>query len=132
VQVALIGVGQDGGELAVAPAAHDLAREADATLLVDNDAWRESGEPVDEGFEAINGRTAQRVGLLLAAREDEAGDVAAESVIDSSEVITTLWAGRLAAIGYASATGATNSTTSSKPARRRRTRRGPSRCPSVP
>jgi len=82
-----------------------LAREADATLLVDNDAWRESGESVDEGFEAINDRIAQRVGLLLAAGEYEAGDVTAESVVDSSEVINTLRTGRLAAIGYASAAG---------------------------
>ncbi|MFC7177200.1 tubulin/FtsZ family protein [Halosegnis marinus] len=80
-----------------------LAREADSVILVDNDAWRAAGESMDEGFAAVNDRIAQRVGLLLAAGEYEGRDVAAESVVDSSEVINTLREGSLAAIGYASA-----------------------------
>jgi cell division GTPase FtsZ len=80
-----------------------LTREADATLLVDNDAWRSAGESLDSGYEAINERIARRVGLLLAA--GEAVDGVGESVVDSSEVINTLRGG-VATLGYASAEAA--------------------------
>ncbi|MFB6256766.1 MAG: cell division protein, partial [Haloplanus sp.] len=78
-----------------------LAREADAVLLVDNDAWHGSGESVEEGFDAINENIAQRVGLMLAA--GEATDGVGESVVDTSEVINTLREGGIASLGYASA-----------------------------
>jgi len=78
-----------------------VAREADATMLVSNDAWRESGESMGEGYDAINRRIARRIGLLFAAGE-LTGEVG-ESVVDSSEIINTLRSGRLASIGYASA-----------------------------
>jgi cell division GTPase FtsZ len=78
-----------------------LVREADATLLVDNDAWHGAGESVEEAFDAINEAIAQRVGLLFAS--GEAVDGVAESVVDSSEVINTLREGGIAALGYASA-----------------------------
>jgi cell division GTPase FtsZ len=81
-----------------------VAREADATVLVSNDAWRESGESMEEGFEAINNRIARRIGLLFAAGE-LTGEVG-ESVVDSSEVINTLRSGQLASIGFASAQSA--------------------------
>jgi cell division GTPase FtsZ len=81
-----------------------LTREADATLLVDNDAWRSSGESLESGYEAINERIAQRVGLLLAA--GEAVDGVGESVVDSSEVINTLRGGGVAILGYAAAESA--------------------------
>ncbi|WP_255150680.1 tubulin/FtsZ family protein [Halorarius halobius] len=78
-----------------------LARETDATILVDNDAWHSAGESVAEGYEEINATIAHRIGLLLAAGENVDG--VAESVVDTSEVINTLRGGRLAAVGYASA-----------------------------
>ncbi|PSQ19127.1 cell division protein [Halobacteriales archaeon QS_8_69_26] len=81
-----------------------LIREADATLLVDNDAWHESGESVVEAFDEINKAIAQRVGLFLAAGENVEG--VAESVVDSSEVINTLREGGIAALGYSSAVAA--------------------------
>ncbi len=81
-----------------------LAREADSVLLVANDAFRTSGESVEEGYEAINDAIAQRVGLLLAAGEAVEG--VGESVVDSSEVINTLRAGGIASLGYASAEAA--------------------------
>ena len=71
---------------------------ADATLVIDNDAWRSTGESLNEGYETINQQIAKRIGLLLAA--GEATDDVAESVVDSSEVINTLRTGGLAAIGY--------------------------------
>ncbi|WP_435069525.1 tubulin/FtsZ family protein [Haloplanus sp. C73] len=78
-----------------------LIREADATLLVDNDAWRSSGESLESGFEAINERIARRVGLLLAAGEAVEG--VGESVVDSSEVMNTLRGSGVATLGYAAA-----------------------------
>jgi len=81
-----------------------LVREADATILLDNDAWRSSGESVEGGYAAINASMAKRVGLLLAAGESVDG--VAESVIDTSEVINTLRAGGMAAVGFSSAPAA--------------------------
>jgi len=81
-----------------------LAREVDAVLLIDNDAWKASGESMSEGYEAINQNIARRVGLLLAA--GEATDGVAESVVDSSEIINTLRSGGIASLGYASAPAA--------------------------
>ena len=81
-----------------------LVREADATLLLDNDAWRSAGESVESGYAAVNESMARRVGLLLAAGESVEG--VAESVVDTSEVINTLRAGGMAAVGFASAPAA--------------------------
>ncbi|MFB6122675.1 MAG: tubulin/FtsZ family protein [Haloferacaceae archaeon] len=78
-----------------------LVREADATLLVENDAWREAGESLESGYEAINEAIARRLGLLLASGEVVEG--VAESVVDSSEIINTLRDGGVAALGYAEA-----------------------------
>jgi cell division GTPase FtsZ len=83
-----------------------LAREADSVLLVDNDAFRKSGESLGSGFERINEAIASRLGLLLAAGEVEAGTGVAESVVDASEIVNTLRDGQLAAVGYADAAAA--------------------------
>ncbi|MFC6737341.1 cell division protein, partial [Halolamina salina] len=64
--------GRDEGSLYQANAGRSLktlAREADATILIDNDAWRETGDSVAEGMAAINESIARRIGLLLAAGE---------------------------------------------------------------
>jgi cell division GTPase FtsZ len=76
-------------------------RESDSALLVDNDAWRQTGESVEEGFDAINEQISQRVGLLLASGESIEG--VGESVVDSSEIINTLREGGIASLGYATA-----------------------------
>ena len=81
-----------------------LVREADATILLDNDAWRSSRESAASGYAAVNESMARRVGLLLAAGESVEG--VAESVVDTSEVINTLRAGGMAAVGFASAPAA--------------------------
>ncbi|MFC7136667.1 tubulin/FtsZ family protein [Halobaculum litoreum] len=78
-----------------------LVREADATILIDNDAWHSSGESLEEGFDSINDSIARRVGLLFASGENVEG--VGESVVDTSEVINTLRSGGVAALGYASA-----------------------------
>ena len=99
--------GRDEGALYQANAGRSLktvAPEADATVLVSNDAWRESGESVTGGFDRINRKIARRIGLLLAAGEPSHGD--AQQVVDTSEVVNTLRAGQLSAIGYADAVAA--------------------------
>jgi len=117
VPVYAIGIlpGRDEGALYQANAGRSLktlAREADSTILIDNDAWRESGDSVAEGMDAVNRNIATRIGLLLAAGEPIEDrslglggggldrDVA-QSVVDTSEVINTLRKGGLAAVGYA-------------------------------
>ncbi|GAB3671695.1 tubulin/FtsZ family protein [Halopiger thermotolerans] len=95
--------GQNEGSLYQANAGRSLktlAREADSTLLIDNDSWHEQGESIDGAFDRINDKIAQRVGLLFASGEAVEG--VGESVVDSSEVINTLRAGGIAALGYAS------------------------------
>jgi cell division GTPase FtsZ len=99
--------GRDEGSLPQVNAGRSLrtlAREADATILVDNDAWRASGESLAEGYEAANEAIARRLGLVLAAGETTDG--VAESVVDASEVINTLRSGGLASLGYATAEAA--------------------------
>ncbi|GGL72600.1 tubulin/FtsZ family protein [Halocalculus aciditolerans] len=99
--------GKDEGALYQANAGRSLktvSREADAVLLVDNDAWREAGESVGDAYAAINERVAKRVGLLLASGEAVQG--VGESVVDSSEVINTLRKGGLAVLGFADAPAA--------------------------
>ena len=81
-----------------------LAREADSLMLLDNDAWKASGESVSEGYNAINKNIARRFGLLFAAGEATEG--VGESVVDTSEVINTLRSGGISALGYASSPAA--------------------------
>jgi cell division GTPase FtsZ len=106
VPVYALGVlpGRDEGAMYHVNAARSLKTlvpQADATVLVENDAWRSSGESVEAGFQNVNRAVAQRIGLLLAS--GEAVDGVAESVVDTSEVINTLRGGGIAAVGYASA-----------------------------
>jgi len=99
--------GRDEGGIYQANAGRSLktlVREADSTLLVDNDAWRKTGESVTEAYDAINERIARRISLLLAAGEGIEG--VGESVVDSSEVINTLKSGNMSALGFASAEAA--------------------------
>jgi cell division GTPase FtsZ len=102
----LLGIlpGDDEGGLYQANAGRSLKtgiREADSVMLVDNDAWRGSGDSVGEGYDRINEAIAQRIGLLLASGEAVEG--VGESVVDSSEIINTLRGGGISAVGYASA-----------------------------
>jgi len=102
--------GRDEGAIYQANAGRSLktvAREADATILIDNDAWHDNEESIRASFETINQNIAQRVGLLFAA--GEVIDGVGESVVDSSEVINTLRPGGIASIGYASAAAAEDS-----------------------
>ena len=109
IPIYVLGVlpGRDEGSIYQANAGRSLkttVSEADATLLIDNDAWHSADESLEESFEAINQQIAKRVGLLLAS--GEIVDGVGESVVDSSEIINTLKPGGIAALGYASAEAA--------------------------
>jgi cell division GTPase FtsZ len=113
IPVYVLGVlpGRDEGGLYQANAGRSLktaVREADSLLLVDNDAWRASGDSVAAGYERINDAIAQRIGILLAAGEAVEG--VGESVVDSSEIINTLRGGGISALGYASAPASEDTT----------------------
>ena len=106
IPVYVLGIlpGRDEGSIYQANAGRSLktvVRESDSALLIDNDAWRQSNETVQEGYDHINQQIAQRVGLLFAS--GEVVDGVAESVVDSSEIINTLREGGIACLGYASA-----------------------------
>lgn len=70
----------------------------DATLVIDIDALKATGESLTEGYERINRQTAKRIGLLLVA--GEVSDSVAESVVDFTDVVKTPRTGGIAAIGY--------------------------------
>lgn len=78
--------------------------EVDSMLLFDNDTWREAGESVSEGYDAINEELIRRFSIMFAAGVVEEGGEVAESVVDASEVINTLGCGGLATVGYATQT----------------------------
>jgi cell division GTPase FtsZ len=81
-------------------AARSLRSFANATenlMLFDNDAWRQSGDTVEAGYEATNNEIAKRV-----AGEIDGSQVS-ENAMDSSDVRRTLATGGLSVIGYAEA-----------------------------
>jgi cell division GTPase FtsZ len=80
-----------------------FVRETDHLLVVDNDAWRDTGESVSAGFEAINAAVAQRFGVLFSAGEVDPAVEVAQSVVDASEVINTRGGGGVSSVGYATA-----------------------------
>jgi cell division GTPase FtsZ len=75
--------------------------ETDNVLLFDNDAWRETGESVEQGFDHINRELVRRFGLLFSAGEYEPDNAVAEGVVDSSEIINTLGRTGISTVGYA-------------------------------
>jgi len=78
-----------------------FVNEADNLLVFDNDAWRQTGESVEAGYDSINEEIARRFGVLFSAGEVSAGDAVGESVVDASEVINTLGSGGVTTVGYA-------------------------------
>lgn len=96
----------DEGGIYSRNAANSLQRFVESTdnlLLFDNDAARNSGETISEGYEEINDEIATRFGTLFSAGEiDGLGDDVAESVVDASEIIQTLGGRGITSIGYAS------------------------------
>jgi cell division GTPase FtsZ len=97
--------GSDEGGIYTLNAARSFqtfVREVDNLMVFDNDAWRQTGESVEGGYDHINEEIVRRFGVLFGAGEVEAGDNIAESVVDSSEIINTLDGGGVSTLGYAS------------------------------
>jgi cell division GTPase FtsZ len=95
--------GSDEGGIYTLNAARSFqtfVREVDNLMVFDNDAWRQTGESVEGGYDHINGEIVRRFGVLFGAGEVEAGDNIAESVVDSSEIINTLDGGGVSTVGY--------------------------------
>ena len=96
--------GRDEGGIYTLNAARSFqtfVREVDNLLVFDNDAWRQSNESVEHGYDRINEEIVRRFGLLFGAGEVERGDAVGESIVDSSEIINTLDTGGVSTIGYA-------------------------------
>ncbi|MFW6448232.1 MAG: tubulin/FtsZ family protein [Halobacteriota archaeon] len=75
--------------------------EADNVMIFDNDAWRRTGESIEDSYAEINDEIVTRFGLMFNAGEVDPGDEVGESVVDSSEIINTLGSGGISTIGYA-------------------------------
>jgi cell division GTPase FtsZ len=96
--------GSDEGGIYTLNAARSFetfVREVDNLLVFDNDAWRQTGESMEGGYETINEEIVRRFGVLFGAGEVSPGDEVAESVVDSSEIINTLAGGGVSTVGYA-------------------------------
>lgn len=93
---------EEGGiySLNAARSFRTLVDNIDNLLLVDNESWRKSQETLKEGFQDINQKIIQRLGVLFGAGELESKNIP-ESVVDSSEIINTLEKGNISVIGYA-------------------------------
>ncbi len=97
--------GSDEGGIYTLNAARSFqtfVHEVDNLLVFDNDAWRQTGESVQTGYDEINWEIVRRFGALFGAGEVGSGDEVAESVVDSSEIINTLSGGGVSTVGYAS------------------------------
>ncbi|MFP4589849.1 MAG: tubulin/FtsZ family protein [Halobacteriales archaeon] len=78
-----------------------FVNEADNVMIFDNDAWRRTGESIEDSYAEINDEIVTRFGLMFNAGEVSPGDEVGESVVDSSEIINTLRSGGISTIGYA-------------------------------
>ena len=95
---------EEGGRpsLNAARSLRSFANAAENLILFDNDAWRQSGDTVEAGYEATNREIAKRVATLLSAGEIDGSQVS-ENAMDSSDVRRTLDTGGVSVIGYAEA-----------------------------
>jgi cell division GTPase FtsZ len=96
--------GSDEGGIYTLNAARSFqtfVREVDNLLVFDNDAWRQTGESMQGGYDEINDEIVKRFGILFGAGEVDGGQEVAESVVDSSEIINTLEGGGVSTVGYA-------------------------------
>ncbi len=97
--------GNDEGGIYTLNAARALQtfiHEVDNLMVFDNDAWRQTGESVQSGYDQLNEEIVKRFGILFSAGEVNADEQVAESVVDSSEIINTLAGGGISTVGYAS------------------------------
>lgn len=79
-----------------------LKTAVDTQILFDNKTWLGSGQTVDEAAKSLNETVVTRLGALFAAGETADSDSVGQSVVDASEIITTLSGSDFATLGYAS------------------------------
>lgn len=75
--------------------------ETDNLIIFDNNEWPRQGATLEEWYEELNNKIAERFSLLLGAGEIADTEDIGESVVDASEVINTLKDGGISSIGYA-------------------------------
>lgn len=95
----------DEGGRASLNAARSLQSFTDATdnlILFDNDAWRQSGDSMEAGYEHTNTELARRITTLLGAGALD-GSMVSETAMDASDINRTLSAGGISTIAYATA-----------------------------
>jgi len=95
----------DEGGRASLNAARSLRSFTDATdnlILFDNDAWRQSGDSVESGYENTNRELATRVSTLLGAGALD-DSMVSESAMDASDINRTLSTDGVSTIAYAAA-----------------------------
>ena len=91
-----------------------LVERVDNLLLFDNDAWRNTGESVDSGYDSMNAELVRQIDLIFRAGEVEEGQRVAESVVDTSEIINTLAGGGISTVGYAEDTSVQSAASGSR------------------
>jgi cell division GTPase FtsZ len=79
-----------------------FADSAEGLVLFDNDAWRQTGDSVESGYERTNGEIVRRVSSLLAAGVEDGSQVS-ENAMDASDVRRTLGTGGVSTVAYAEA-----------------------------
>jgi cell division GTPase FtsZ len=80
----------------------ELDEIVDCQLTLDNDAWVGEEQALTDRIPALNREFADRLGTLCLAGDVRGAGQIGENVLDERDVIGTLDAGGLAAIGYAS------------------------------
>lgn len=102
--LAVLPSSDEGGRasLNAARAVRSFVDATDATIVFDNDAWREGTQSIESGYEQTNLEIAKRVVSLLAPGEYD-GSPVSENAMDASDVKRTLSVGGVATVAYAEA-----------------------------
>lgn len=94
----------EGGRasLNAARSVQSYTEETDGLIVFDNNAWKDGGDSIEDGYERTNYEIAKRVVTLLGAGEYD-GTTVSENAMDSSDINRTLAVGGVSSIAYAEA-----------------------------
>lgn len=95
------GESDDQQEANTARALTGLEDSATAQIVFDNDAWLSGNRSLDAHSDRINAELAGRLGELFTLGK-RAGGAVGEQVVDTQDLMSTLTAGKLVSLGYAS------------------------------